>query len=294
MKFTSLRRALALAGMLSLAAIFSAPQAAAISISVSTATLGGNTATNVDNSPPRAENRSAVSDPDIGGSALETLGATVDGLGRYTAMNAADSDAANFASITRNATHNFRVTVTVTPDDLVGTVYDLKLDVSRLGALVVRDEGGAAGVADISAMSATINAVAEAGLSLADIAGLNTNSTTVTNINQAGTVTLSGLTGAQVFNVDFSFTTQTSSGNNVVSGGDEGAVMLGLAGTTGINAADDYPGTSNRPNGLAQDGVWLAATATVVAVVPEPSTFVMGGMGLLGAMVVAVRRRRAA
>lgn len=290
MKFTQLRRALALAGVV---AVLFAAQASAITISVNTTTLAGNTADNVDDSPPRAENRSVVSTPNPGGSLLDVVGGSVGGTGRYTAMNAADSDALNFASISRNATHNFRVTVTVTPDDLIGTTYDLKLDVSRLGALVVRDEGGAAAVADISAMSASINGVANANLSLADIAGLNTNSTTVTQISQAGTLTLTGLTGAQVFNIDFNFTTNTSSGNNVATGGDEGAVVLGLAGTTGINAADDYPGTSGRTNGLAEDGVWLNATATVVAVVPEPGTFAMGAMGLVG-VALAVRRRRAA
>lgn len=293
MGWKQMRRALAVAGVSCAAVLLTAPEAKAITVTVSTTFLGGNTADFTDSSPPVAQNLSLVSTPDAGGSAPDTVGSSVDGQGRYRSITVADSDAANFASISRGATHNYRVTVTVDAANALDT-YDIKIDTKLLGALVVRNEGGAAGVADISAVAGSLNGVGNGGLNLADAGGLNTNSTTATQINLANTLTIGG-TGDGVYTIDFIWTTNTSSGNNVLSGGDEGAVLLGMQGTvSSVNAADDYPGTSGRANGLAEDGHWTTVTVTLTQVVPEPSSIALAGLGAIGVGLAAWRRRRSA
>ena len=298
MKITKLRpfafQAITLAGIACAAIAFGAQQANAITLTVSSGFLGGNSADNNDTSNPRAQNLSLVNTVNPGGFTPDLLAATVAGEARYRSITSADAEAASGGSITRNASHNYRVTLTVTPDDAINTIYDLTLDTRLLGALVIRNEGGANGRADISAIAGLINGVGDAGVSLADIAGIDSNSTTVTQINQSNSITLSGLSGVQVFNVDFLWSTSTFSGNNLLTGGDEGVVILGMQGTISqVGAADDYPGTSGRTNGLAEDGHWLAATVTVVQIVPEPSSIALGllGAGALG--MVAFRRRKA-
>lgn len=293
MGWKQMRRALAVAGVSCAAVLLTAPEAKAITVTVSTTFLGGNTADFTDSSPPVAQNLSLVSTPDTGGSAPDTVGSSVNGQGRYRSITVADSDAANFASISRGATHNYRVTVTVDAANALDT-YDIKIDTKLLGALVVRNEGGAAGVADISAVSGSLNGVGNGGLNLADAGGLNTNSTTATQINLANSLTISGA-GDGAYNIDFIWTTNTSSGNNVLSGGDEGAVLLGMQGTvSSVNAADDYPGTSGRTNGLAEDGHWTTVTVTLTQVVPEPSSIALAGLGAVGVGLAAWRRRRSA
>ena len=293
MGWKQMRRALAVAGVSCAAVLLTAPEAKAITVTVSTTFLGGNTADFTDSSPPVAQNLSLVSTPDAGGSAPDTVGSSVDGQGRYRSITVADSDAANFASISRGATHNYRVTVTVDAANALDT-YDIKIDTKLLGALVVRNEGGAAGVADISAVAGSLNGVGNGGQNLADAGGLNTNSTTATQINLANTLTIGG-TGDGVYTIDFIWTTNTSSGNNVLSGGDEGAVLLGMQGTvSSVNAADDYPGTSGRANGLAEDGHWTTVTVTLTQVVPEPSSIALAGLGAIGVGLAAWRRRRSA
>lgn len=276
------------------AAVLSAPQANAITLTVSSQLLGANSADNNDNSNPRAQNLSLVDTTDAGGTTPDVLAAFLDGEARYRSITTADAEAASFGSITRNANHNYRVTLTVTPDDVINTIYDLMLDTRRLGALVVRGEGGSNGRADIGAVTGLLNGLGEGGLGLADIAQLDATNTTVVPIGQSNSVTLTGLSGVQVFQVDFLWSSSAFSGNNLTSGGDEGAVILGMQGTiSAVGGADDYPGTSNRPNGLTEDGHWLTATVTVTQVVPEPSSFALVGIGLLLTGFTQWRRRAA-
>ena len=188
-------------------------------------------------------------------------------------------------------TSNYRVTISITPDNPLN-VYDLTINTSRLGALVVRNEGGAAGTADISAVTGLLNGVGNGLLGLADPGALNTNSTTVIQINQSNQLILAGLTGNQVFQLDFTWSASAGSGNNILNGGDEGVVLLGQPGTVSqVGAADDYPGTSGRSPQSA-DGHFVSATVVVTQIVPEPSTIVLSGMAGLGLGLVMWRRRR--
>jgi hypothetical protein len=56
-------------------------------------------------------------------------------------------------------------------------------------------------------------------------------------------------------------------------------------------SADDYPGLDGRT--LADDGHFVAVTATVtsVAPIPEPSTGFLLGIGLAGLSTVRARKR---
>lgn len=275
-----------------LAAISSPARAITITVN-SIAKLGGDTANGVTSS---GSNRNSGWDSQVfinnsGTTAADAIGATATGQTRYASTLSSDADAASFGSETKNVSSNYRVVFTVTPGS-ASTVYDLKIDTSRIGARLVRDEGGSNGEAQLNAVSGTINGVGNGGLALADLGNLSSNSTNVQAFNQSNTVTLSGLTGTQVFTLDFAWNSRTASGNNILSGGDEGVVLMGL--DTRINsrvgAADDYPGTSGRTN-PAGDGHFVNLTATVT-VVPEPSTLALGAFAGLGIACFGWRRRK--
>jgi hypothetical protein len=273
-----------------------ASPARAITISIDSITkLPGNTTSS--GSYSSGANRSsgfdsAVSVPNPGGTKADTVGASVNAQTRYAWTQSSDSDAAAFGSEIFTGTSYYEVKFTVSPGSL-STVYDVKIDTARIGALVVRNEGGAAGEAESGAIVGTLNGIGQPSLGLAATGNLNTNSTAVVPVSQGNTLTLSGLSGTQSYTLQFLWTNRTASGNNVLSGGDEGVTLFGL--DTRLNsrvaAADDYPGTSGRTN-PAGDGHFVTITATVT-VIPEPSTLAMATIAGLGMALFGWRRRMA-
>lgn len=297
MKWRTTRRALALAGVACAAVLCTAHEAQAITITVTTVTkLAGDTANYVQNNSTNAgEWQSTVaatkaSDTAANNDVLPTVTAAT----RYASVLGSDSDALNFGSRNDSATSNYRVTFTVSAP--IGYTYSVKIDTKFLGYLVNRDEGGAAGTETITTnVIGTLNGVGNGGLTLATAATQNPNSTTVTQISKNNSLTLTNQVGTNSYQLDFAWGQSTSSGNNVLSGGDEAVVLLGL-GTgqsptaSNIGAADDYPGTSgvSDPSTL---GHFVTVSATITSV-PEPSTFVLAGIGLAVGGVAAWRRRR--
>ncbi len=97
--------------------------------------------------------------------------------------------------------------------------------------------------------------------------------------------------GVQQYTLEFTWTGRTFSPSNA-NGGDESVILMGL--DTRINgdvgAADDYPGTSGRV--AANDGHFVTVTATIVQIVPEPSSFLLAGMASIGMGLVVWRRRK--
>lgn len=285
---TRIRVALILATL----AVFPLAEAKAIMITINSVVKNAGDTGNYsqNNSANAGEWQSQTSILSSGANTPDVVSAAVQAKTRYASVLGSDSNALNFGARSDSANTNYSVTFTVTPQFLV-TTYSLQIDTARLGALIVREEGGSAGVADITAVTGTLSNPFTGTLNLADIPGVNSNSTAVTHINQTASAFVTGpLSGVQVFTLNFSWSQNTSSGNNVISGGDEGVVLLGLAGPAAlIGAADDYPGTAGHTQ--SNDGHFATITATVLTV-PEPSTFVMSFLGSLGLGLAYLNRRR--
>lgn len=174
--------------------------------------------------------------------------------------------------------HTLTTTFTITPDSLVRQ-YNVILNTTRAGELGTEDDGGSSWIyasAHLGALTGTINGGAEAllGLAAADVAEGTYDSGTGprTDVDQtSGFASYENLTGVQVFEV---VTTWTS---RVYSNYDESLISLGQdmneSWMENILAAD------------SGDGVHTHATVTVI---PEPSTALLIGLGLVG---LAAKRR---
>jgi hypothetical protein len=266
-------------------ALLLAGSAQALTISTAIATGGTNSADNkVDTLTDYRENRSSTSLPDSGGTTPDLVGNSVNAQGRYAAMTAADSGI--FTNLTRTATHNYSITFTITAP--VWTTYDVTINTARIGALTRVDEGSASGNATISALTGTLNAVANGSLGLTQVTLGNGNSAANTPFNQTTpTITLTGLTGNNVITLAFNWTSTTTSSSGL-TGGDETAVRLGMAKTTGTGTtAPDYPGVGARV--IGNDGHFAGINATITAV-PEPGTLLLIGSGIAGLAVYGRRR----
>jgi len=111
---------------------------------------------------------SATSVTNAGGFSADTLGASVSAGTRYAQYAWADSD--SFAT-TLNTTSDYRVVMTITPDD-PSTVYSLQVDTTRVGALALVDDStfyDCCGEAEIGALTGFVSGLADANLAMAGL-----------------------------------------------------------------------------------------------------------------------------
>lgn len=262
---------------------------------VSIAPTGSNTADFLnDTLTDNRQNRSSVSVPDSGGTAPDVVSNSVNAQTRYAAMVGADGGIATAPS--RTATSNYTITFTVTASP--GTVYDVSIATSRIGAITRVDDGTGGGNGNISALTGSYGVNAPASIAAFGLAGVTlgqgTGAANTPFAQNATTLTLTGLTGPNTINLAFNWTATANSTCTgflcSTTGNDEIAVRLGMAGTGSGVTADDYPGVGGRT--IGNDGHFMNVTAVVTSVVPEPGTLALVAVGLAG--LARVGRRRTA
>jgi hypothetical protein len=183
-----------------------------------------------------------------------------------------------------SATGNWSLTFTVVANP--GVVYDVLIQEELAGAFTFFDDsiGGATG--SIGELTSTLDGLPNPLLTMpVGVDGTATSATTGSVSFQRGALlNLDNLVGTQTFTLAFTFDIDAQSTNDQI------AVQLGLSGP-GSNAAAAYPGISGRD--AAGDGHFVRLQTRVeLAPVPEPGTFALLSLGLVGIGIRRMRCRR--
>jgi hypothetical protein len=298
MRFTRISPLLA-GAMLALA--FSAwPSADARAISISVASAVDNTVANLTGggSGDRAQGRALTTTNaggNTGGADLLGVPGQVGAATRFAANVAADRSAATGGSTaTASDAVNYTVSFNVAPVFAI-TQYTVSVSTSILGAVTALDDGSGvsgSGTAVMTAVSGFLSNVANASLNLASAANQNGTSNTsgvATQFSANNVLNLGPFTGPQTITLKFTWTMTASSPQSLI-GGDEQAVRLGFAGPLGGASADEYPGVGNR--NINNDGHFVTVQVTPT-LIPEPGTWLLMGLGLLGLPILRRRVRKA-
>jgi hypothetical protein len=274
---------------------------AALTISLSSATNNSTANTSTGNNTDKREFNSLLSTVVGSDTDGDYIGSSATISTVLRAMTGADKDSntnTTVSTLTQNGTVNYTLNFSVANPG-AGRIYDLTIDTRRFGELTILNEstghGGSATLTlgGITALySGPGTPVGSNNLAGATLTSPNSNNSSqyiTTAVNQSGSVTISGLTGAQAFSIGFSWAQNASSqnaGGLFNNGqGDDGAIRLGRSRTTNATAGL-YPGFGSRDINL--DGHFVDITATITAI-PEPSS-ALALTGLAG--LAGLRRRR--
>ena len=274
-------------GLLCVASLFAAGSAQALSVAATSAALGaGNSA---DASGSTAANVSQVDVTAAGGTTADVIGATETAGARYSANAWADQVAFS-GSNTVNLTHSYDVTFTINAD--AGTLYDVVVNTVFSGLIqTIDDDYWGEASAGVDNFAATMSLNGGASTSMASLVpgsvylvamGYYGGSDSIghTAAEGAGLTDLSGLT-TLAFNVSFDST--------ITSYTDEGGFLFGqdeAGGASGVEAGE-YSSPLGSLRTIGDDGSFLAVTATVTSTnpIPEPGSFALLSLGLLGLAV---------
>jgi hypothetical protein len=213
---------------------------------------------------------------------------------RYAAVVGADTGGAGGASFTQNFVANFTVSfqVNALPNEWWGVI----LDVSRIGAMTLIDDGSGNATVTMGAMTGTrggAGALTSGSLNLAALADTTNAGAQTTSPNNPfnqttnAWITGRGTGGAQLVTLTFAFTASATTTDPPGGGtpqGDEAALRMGMNSALSSFTADNYPGVGGRT--LANDGIFVNAT-----LIPEPETALMLSFGLGGLAVLGRDRR---
>jgi len=237
--------------------LLSVAPAGALTIQIDSVSLGsGNTADSANNVSAVQVLTASDSVPDAAGGPFAEVDA------RWAGSVFADDASAS-------ATANWQITFTVIANP--GIVYNLVILQELTGAFTFIDDslGGATG--SIGELTGTLGGVPNPLLTMPmGVDGTATTTTTASvPFQRSRLLELPSLVGTQTFTLEFSFDSDAQSLSDQI------AVQLGLPG--GIAAAD-YPGVGDRDASL--DGHHLSLSTRVI--VPEPGTFALVALGLVG------------
>ena len=185
---------------------------------------------------------------------------------------------------------------------VAGEVWDLALNIGRVGAMTIVSDGNGDATVTMGALSGVLGgagSLTAGSLGLGAVA--NTSNTANQGqspnnaFNQSGAATVSGVGtgGAQLVTLTFSFTASATSNDRAGGGtpaGDEAALRMGLDSALSSFTADNYPGVGGRT--MANDGISVIGSLTSTMPVPEPETALMLSFGLGGLAVIGRERKR--
>jgi hypothetical protein len=197
------------------------------------------------------------------------------------------TDIGNNPSVSISQTASFNITFQVNAN--LGETWNLFIDTSRLGALTLVNDGTGPASVTLGAVTGTRSGAGTlaGSLGLGAVGTLSGNAGGNTAFNQSGSAVISGTgTGSgQAVTLNFGWTASASStkGPGPNGTGDEAALRMGIDSAMSSFSADNYPGVGSRL--IALDGYWVRLRAA-----PEPDTFGMLALGLVG-LALAGRRR---
>ena len=259
------------------ASLFAAGSAQALTVAITSAAQNpGNTADQVFNEDTAwggfedtGEFRSEVNIITGGGAVADEEFAMVSSEIAYQSIQTTHTSW--YESANHVVTSDYNITLNLSAD--AGTTYEVYVWTSFNGELDLYDDtwGSYNAEAGISGTTGAANLVGTMGsLSFADetpdLSGDASQSALITGSNE--TWILSGLSGNTVLSMDFDWTQNTLSDNNAA------CIRMGLAGAVGGIDCDDSADASFGHRVLIQ--------AQVTSVVPEPGSFALLSIGLLG------------